>query len=260
MITPFFFGSSERPLFGAYHPAAMGGDRGAVLCYPWGQEYLRAHAAMRFLASLLSDQGLHVLRFDWYGSGDSGGACYEGGEPRSWMQDLQEAMDELKDVANVKTTALVGMRLGAAVGAQMAQGNDDVDRLVLWDPVMDGAEYIDSLWGESGTRPSRAYPDHLAENETEIPEVLGFPLTPHMREGIETLHPNLLRSGLPPTLLVSTVSDPDRYNPIRKVLELGGGEWSETRFEGPEAWVEEGNLGTTGLPVAAIRRIVEWLS
>jgi pimeloyl-ACP methyl ester carboxylesterase len=176
------------------------------------------------------------------------------------MEDLQEAMDELKDMADVKTTALVGMRLGAAVGAQMAQRNDDVDRLVLWDPVVDGAEYIDALLGESGTRLSKAYPDHLAEDGTEIPEVLGFPLTPQMRKGIETLHPNLLRSGLPPTLLVSTVSDPDRYAPIKKELELGGGEWSEIRFEGPEAWVEEGNLGTTGLPVAAIRRITEWLS
>lgn len=260
MITPFYFGSADRTLFGAYHPAATGGRRGAVLCYPWGQEYLRSHKAMCFLASLLSDRGFHVLRFDWYGSGDSAGECFEGGEPGSWMLDLQDAVTELKDMADIKTLAIVGLRMGAAVGAQLALRGSEVDRLVLWDPVVDGAEYIDALLGERGTNLSRAYPDHLAEDGGEIPEVLGFPLTPQMRKGIETLHPSLLRTGLPATLLVSSVPDPDRYSTVRNELELGGAEWSESRFDGPEPWVEEGNLGTSGMPVDAIRRITEWLS
>lgn len=260
MINPFFFGSSERQLFGAYHPAAGEGGRGVILCYPWGQEYLRAHRAMGFLASLLSEQGSHALRFDWYGTGDSAGECFEGGEPESWIQDLEEAVTELKDLADVKTMAIVGLRLGAAVAVQIAQRRNDIDRMVLWDPVLDGPDYLDELLSESRTRLSRAYPDHLTGAGTGIHEVAGFPLTQQMQQGIATLRPSILRSGLPPTLLVSTVPDPDRYSAVREELDLGGGPWTEADFDGPVTWVEEGNLGTSGMPVAAVRRIAEWLS
>ena len=260
MINPFFFGSSERQLFGAYHPAVGGGLRGAILCNPWGQEYLRSHPAMVFLASLLSEQGMHTLRFDWHGTGDSSGECFEGGEPGSWAQDLEEAVTELKGMANVKTIALVGLRMGAGVGAQLAQRRSDVDHLVLWDPVVDGAEYLDELIGVSRSDLSSAYPDHLAEGGDGIHEVSGFPLTPQMQKGIATLHPSLLRSGLPSTLLVSTVPEPDRYAVVREELDLGGGEWNEADFDGPVAWVEDGDFGTSGMPVAAIRRIVEYLA
>jgi hypothetical protein len=37
-------------------------------------------------------------------------------------------------------------------------------------------------------------------------------------------------------------------------------EWEEETFAGPEAWVEEGDFGTSGMPVAALQRIAEWLA
>ena len=42
-----------------------------VLCQPLGHGYLRAHRAFRNLAVSLASQGFHVLRFDYYGCGDS---------------------------------------------------------------------------------------------------------------------------------------------------------------------------------------------
>ena len=260
MSNPFFFGTSDRQLFGAYHPARGGGHLGAVLCHPWGPEYPRAHRAMRFLAELLANSGRHVLRFDWYGTGDSGGECFEGGEPRSWAQDLQEAVEELKDMADLRNTAIVGLRMGAIVGAQIAKKRIDVDRLVLWDPIVEGTEYLDSLVTENDTSFSHAYPDHLSDGGAEICEVNGFPLTPTMREGIATLVPSIFGSGLPPTLLVTSVPDLDRYSRVREELDLGGVEWCEENFDDPEAWIEEGDLGRSGMPAALVRRITEWLS
>ncbi len=260
MTTLFFFGSSERQLFGAYHPAKGGGRRGAVLCNPWGPEYLRAHRALRFLADLLAEGGLHVLRFDWYGSGDSAGECYEGGEPESWERDLREAVTELKDMAEIKTVSIVGLRMGADVGARVAQMRKDIDGLVLWDPVVDGRQYAESLVQDNPTSLSNAYPGSPEEGELHTCEVSGFPLTEEMRRGIETLVPSGFDSGLPTTLLVSSVEDPDRYSKVRQGLDAGGAEWVEATFDGPEAWVEEGDLGTSAMPVAVVRRITEWLS
>ena len=79
-MEPFYFGKSPRALFGVYHPPKAGMTRktGVVLCYPMGHEYVYSHRAFLRLAMLLSSAGFHVLRFDFYGCGDSEGDCKEG--------------------------------------------------------------------------------------------------------------------------------------------------------------------------------------
>jgi hypothetical protein len=63
-VNPFFFGSSARPLFGAYEPAKNAARGAVVLCPPLGSEYYFAHPALRRLGWLLAERGWHVLRFD----------------------------------------------------------------------------------------------------------------------------------------------------------------------------------------------------
>lgn len=260
-MIPFFFGASERQLFGIYHPGSGREKRGVVLCNPWGQEYLRAHQSMRFLAGLISEAGHHVLRFDWFGTGDSAGTSFEGGNPDAWVDDLSEAIDELKDMANLRSVSLVGIRLGAAPVARVAPGRKDVKKVVLWDPILDGREYLSSLLNRPGVQDLSGNPD-LPENHRgeEVFEVMGFPITPPVREGMEAIHPLLLGSGLPPTLLISTVPDPERYSGIEKALQDSDVENSFETFGGPEAWIEEGDFGTSGMPVVALRRISDWVT
>ena len=45
----------------------------------------------------------------------------------------------------MRQVTLVGLRLGATIAAAVAANRDDVDRLVLWDPVTDGADYMQSV-------------------------------------------------------------------------------------------------------------------
>src|SRR5215217_413896 len=103
-MNPLYFGSSQKPLYGVYHPPKSQPGRpvrttGVVLCYPLGQEYMRAHRAFRQLATLLTKSGFPVLRFDYYGTGDSGGDGDAG----------------------------------------------DVDKVVLWDPIVDGKAYVQAM-------------------------------------------------------------------------------------------------------------------
>src|SRR5918992_3821916 len=114
-MNPFFFGSSQQPLYGVYHPPKARVPRriGVVLCYPLWQEYMRAHRAFRQLAILLAKAGFPVLRFDYFGTGDSGGDS-ESGDVAQWTADVCTAIDELKDTAGVRSVSLVGLRVGAA--------------------------------------------------------------------------------------------------------------------------------------------------
>lgn len=144
-IVPNFFGRGERQLFGIYHPpeTATAPDAGVVLCHPAPQDYSQTYWAFHKLATMLATAGFHVLRFDYSGTGDSAGDSADV-TLAEWTRDIATAVEELRDVAGVRRISLVGMRLGAALALTAAR-DVQVRDLVLWEPVVSGAEYLNSL-------------------------------------------------------------------------------------------------------------------
>jgi pimeloyl-ACP methyl ester carboxylesterase len=141
-MDPHYFGESNHQLFGIYHPP-KGVERhhGILLCPPGPQEYMWSHMAFRKLAALLAREGFHVLRFDYYGTGDSGGDC-EASSIAEWRANLVDAVADLKECSGVTKVSVVGLRLGAALAALAPL---TASNLVLWEPVVDGKLYIDEL-------------------------------------------------------------------------------------------------------------------
>lgn len=142
----FFFGPVSAQLLGVYHPASLEQERyqGVVLCYPFGQEYMRAHRAYRQLATSLAAKGYHVLRFDYRGTGDSAGGL-DDVTAQQWLEDIDYAVQELKDMAGVHHVTLVGLRLGGLLAGEAATRRRDISGLVLWDPVIRGRGYREEL-------------------------------------------------------------------------------------------------------------------
>lgn len=137
-MMPFYFGTRERRLFAVYDPAQKidGANRAVVICPPWGSEYIHAHRTLRQLAARLSQNGFHVLRFDYYGTGDSAGGTDDNDYAGS-CDDVRTAIAELKDVSGVARPTLIGLRFGACVAAEVyATGANGADKLVLWDPII----------------------------------------------------------------------------------------------------------------------------
>lgn len=144
-VEPFFFGPADRKQFGIYHPPeGMPKDEGAVICAPLFAEYLRSYACLRRLSLTLAGAGLHVLRFDYYGAGESSGN-FEDTTPEDWERDVRTAVAELQAISGVRRVRLTGVRLGATLAARVAIGNPAVSRIAMWDPVVDGAAYLGQL-------------------------------------------------------------------------------------------------------------------
>jgi pimeloyl-ACP methyl ester carboxylesterase len=149
-MNPFYFGSTARRIFGLYEPASSAGTqlRCAVLCHPWGHEYLCAHRAMRQLSTRLTSVGFHTLRFDYFGTGDSGGEAADT-DLTGWECDASFAVDEIQEIVGQAKITLIGLRLGAVVAARLAAKRSDIiDALVLWDPVISSHE----RFARSGSR------------------------------------------------------------------------------------------------------------
>jgi len=144
-MNPFFFGDTDKQLYGVYHPPAsqMYRDEAILICYPIGEEYIRTHRVLTQLTGRLTSLGFHVLRFDYYGSGDSAGSTGDGGVSQ-WLQDINIALTELKDMSAVSRLSVIGIRFGAALAALVA-AETRINKLLLWDPVIDGSVYVQGM-------------------------------------------------------------------------------------------------------------------
>jgi alpha/beta superfamily hydrolase len=252
-MTPCFFGSSARRLFGIYESAAPGshGKRAAVLCNPWGSEYIYAHRSLRQLALHLCAAGIHTLRFDYYGTGDSSGEMADGSLP-GWEADIETAIEELRDITDASRVALVGLRLGGSLAARVAaRRTTDVDRLAMWAPIISGAAFVQDLALDQAAAASGS--DRNTADET--PSVQGFPLSALMRTQIETieLEPILAAPPVPSLLLTPNgTMDWAAQFPASGQLDIIGN-------DEPPPWTQA--FSTSGLvPVATIQQITDWLS
>src|SRR5258708_37920328 len=133
----FSFGSRQRALFGYCGPpqATFSKVRAVLLCHPLDNEQVFAYRTMRQLAARLVRVGFHVLRFDYFGTGDSYGDTGEG-DLASWCEDIETAIEELKEITGATKVDLAGLRLGANLSARgTAHRPKGATKRILWDPL-----------------------------------------------------------------------------------------------------------------------------
>lgn len=217
MLEPLHFGRADRRLFGIFHGAAgVPGPTAVVLCNAFGQEAIRSHRALRVLAERLARAGHPVLRFDYYGTGDSMGDDNDG-ELDGWVLDLMAADAELRARCGASHTVWLGMRLGAAIALRAAsQAPPGLERLVLWDPVLDGPHYLEHLRQRHVASLERAYsivptpaPAVQAQDSACFrDEAIGFALGPLLREQLAALTLESHRWPARPASIVA-LTDPE---------------------------------------------------
>ncbi|MEI9985086.1 MAG: alpha/beta hydrolase [Aliidongia sp.] len=246
-MNPFYFGTSERRLFGIYEPAAFGnaGKRAAILCHPWGPEYLHAHRTMRQLSLKLAAAGFHTLRFDYFGTGDSGGEPIDT-DLMGWETDIEMAIEEMKDIAGTTKITLIGLRLGADAAAGVAARlSKKVEALVLWDPIASGSAYLQHLGVSLGVAPPL--------------EVLGFPLAVNMMRDLRALDLSaLLSKKLPPILMLTTEGSPSDSAVASSAVGAEAGATTSEFIADVRPWIES-SVNAGMVPFAVIQRIIAWL-
>ena len=130
------------PLYAAWQPALMVNDRAlpVVIAPPLFEERKSSYAALRKLAMRLAENGHHVLRFDYRGSGESGGDSVKR-RLQSMAEDVATARKTLARLSGRKDSALLGLRMGATVVLQesIRAGGEAVVALA---PVIKGAAQV----------------------------------------------------------------------------------------------------------------------
>lgn len=247
-MNAFFFGERERQLFGVYTPPKGGarGGQAVLLCYPFGSEHMRAHRAFRQLSGLLNRAGAHVLRFDYLGTGDSAGRGDEASFPQ-WIEDIGTAIDELKDTCGAATVSIIGLRLGAALAAQAAAERTDVERVILWDPIVDGSRYLSEITAIAGS-PSIA--------DDEPMGVTGFPVTGDMRRELRALDLRRLAPPRAKRIDIITASEHADYPELESAWREQGADANYQCIPSAGDWALGDVFGSALLPQDIIQGIV----
>jgi len=261
----FYFGETSKLLYGAYHPAREFKDRkvGVVLCYPIINEYLRSHRAFVRLATQLATEGFHVLRFDYFGCGDSYGDDVDG-SLIEWTENLLTAIDELKNGCDASHICLIGLRMGATLALLAAEKRNDIDSMVLWEPIVNGEQYvreIKRLHLESAVIEGLPKAVKGQTDANHHLEILGFQIPDIMLD--ELLKLDLLSMKQCPAkkiLYMENSDDYDRGNFMNHLKHLGT-DVEETNISYASIWLEGDNESYTGLvPVNALEHIVKWVT
>jgi dienelactone hydrolase len=131
------------------------------------------------------------------------------------VNDVRVALRELAQRSESRRLVCVGARLGAAAAIRAASGFGDLARLVLWDPIVQGADYLESLrvkhvesLESSYSIADPAWRQRLADDpQAYTDEAIGFGMSALLRQQIRKLGPHSL--ALPPGVEVNVVSRPD---------------------------------------------------
>jgi pimeloyl-ACP methyl ester carboxylesterase len=138
-----------------------------------------------------------VLRFDWRGTGDSTGTL---GEMRvaDWLSDVAAVIAEGRDITGAGRVNLVGVRAGALFLCAALQGGPGVGKVVLWDPVPSGADYVGQLRRIQDRMLGRNRYMSRADRRLAAQEVGGQRMSVELRRDVEALDAGMyseLRAG-----------------------------------------------------------------
>ena len=259
-IVPFYFGPPNKRLFGCCHEPTQEKRRkcAVVVCQPIGHEYINSHRALRQLASRLCYAGFSVLRFDYYGCGDSSGSTEEGRIPQ-WLEDIAQAISEVRRRTGAVQVCLVGLRVGAALAMRSAAELTHLESLVLWDPVVNGKSYLDGLLRlqkemlRFRPKPSRS------QQSLDYVDVLGFPLSRFLQAELKNIRPPAIGGTLVKNVLVIQTDRAKDEAGLQKHAGPLASCFEYRHLDAPQIWLPTAD-GSLVVPSQVLQSIVSWTS
>lgn len=142
----FFTNRQGVRLFGVLHLPTTMAQRsfGVVYCAPLFEEKLWSHRIAVNFARFLCAIGIPVLRFDYFGDGESEG-LFEDASVRSRVCDIEDAAEFLRSQASIRAVIPVGLGYGGTLAVSALAASTSIAGVVAWQPIMNGGDYIQNI-------------------------------------------------------------------------------------------------------------------
>ena len=252
----FFIQGEKSQLYSVYHPPQgdVCSNNGVIICYPFGQEYIRCHRMVKILSEKLSNQGNHVLRFDFSGCGDSEGEL-ENCTIDDWVNDIHASVNMLKLGTQINNIYLIGIRLGGSI-ASIYASRHNIDGLLLWCPVIKGNDYLKEIRKNYNMWLCGSF---AKLKKIRIDEIFGFPLCKNLEQQIGKI--DLLKLKFP-SPIKGLILDTEKKECLKliKWLKKGGNDFQTSKIINKEFWIKhQGENNKSLIPLNEIEIINKWL-
>jgi alpha/beta superfamily hydrolase len=235
---------------------------GVVILGPLAEEKKSSlRALVETARALAREAGLAALRIDFRGTGDSSGRS-EGATLDTMAEDAVSASDWLSERLGRARVSLLGLRLGAAV-AVLAAERAAPSRLVLVEPVVDGAAYVRELERQRAIRRmlTRGSGARAAEGEEGPFDLDGLALGRGFLGELARLdlveRARVLAAKASPRALVLQVGAPKALRrELASLAQALGGAASAEAVVAEPFWLQTDYVD----PAPAVERIVRFLS
>ena len=259
---PFYLATVPDPVFAVFHPAATGPSATAViLCSPWGWDDVASYRARRTWAEQLAAGGYPTLRFDFPGSGDSGGSADDPGRVEAAAGAVAAAADWLRAETGCSRVAAIGLGLGGLLAAKGIAEGAAIDDLALWAVPDRGRSFVRQERAFSQLQTSREIESGEAEPELLPPgwmEAGGFVLSADTIAGLSTIDLGAIETG---RLRRALLLDRDGIVIDARVGEHLGGAGVEVTLGKGNGWAEMCfHPERYKVPVQVIGTVSEWLA
>lgn len=206
MIEPFFFGPNKA--FALYHPPAnLSSTQLVIICPPLFDEYQRCYRALADLAGACAStpQGAHVIRFDYYGTGEAQGLLKDV-VLNNWIDNIESVIEEGIDLTGADKVILIGVRFGATLASQCRHSS--ISKYLFWDPIDSGPEFLENLdLADQQVKSDHAkYANDCNQELEDIPYVY-FQLSSKLKADIKNLSTVQLYTDSPEKVWITTTAD-----------------------------------------------------
>ncbi len=183
---PLYFGKEDKPVFGWLHLPKSNRvlNKAIIICQPLALDYMSAYRSMRYLADYFASEGFACLRFDYYGTGDSGGYTEQDSTIQDAAYSVTQAIAWLNLHCPVTAFSLVGFRFGASIAALVSQ-DYEVEELALWAPIDNGKRYLREIKALQAA--SHSIPQASSSSQAERLEAAGMVYWPNTQTQLAEL-------------------------------------------------------------------------
>jgi len=143
-IEPFFLSGEQGALFCIHlYPTNTTPKGGILYLHPFAEEMHKSRRMAALQARHFAAEGYAVLQVDLTGCGDS--ACDFGDATwEIWLADARHAHAWLS--ANTAGPIILwGLRTGASLAVELSSALSGIQRLILWQPVVNGEQYLNQF-------------------------------------------------------------------------------------------------------------------
>ena len=218
----FFIKAPEGQRFCLFHQPPRGGDWRGVIVYvhPFAEEMNKARRMAALAARQLAAAGYAVLQIDLHGCGDSSGD-FGDASWQSWRDDVLLACAWLQQ-RSAADLWLWGLRSGGLLAAECAAQIAAPSRLLLWQPVVSGKQYLQqflrlklaSEMQGGGKGLMERLRQQLADGESI--EVAGYRLSPALANGLEAAELSPSESVLRVEWIESSATSAGELSPLAR--------------------------------------------